>query len=127
VGVLRVVIAIAAASSVVTKRFVTLKWLAAQDANDEPRSSIDNDKALLGGYQTVADLKLAYENAIEQRRDALQSYFQSPNDVAKRTQAETADKWAIALAEIQSQVLEQASFARVRHSYTLARWGGEPS
>jgi hypothetical protein len=122
VGLLGVVFAIAAASSVVTKSFVTLKGIAEAAAEDAARKGIDGDEALLGGYESVGELQSAYEEAMKERRDKLKAYFEAPDD-AKRSAAEAADKWAIALGSIQRNVLEQSSFNRVRAAYGTARWG----
>jgi hypothetical protein len=118
-----VVLAIAAASSVVTKSFVTLKWLASETADSVAKQGIDDDKALLGGYTTVAELNDAYAAAMEERRDALKETYADPSNRAKLERADAADKWAIALGKIQEPVLEQASFNRVRGAYGAARWG----
>jgi len=118
-----VVVAIAAASSVVTKSFVTLKGLAAEKADNPTKKGIERDKVLLGGYPTVGALQAAYAYAIEKRRDALRVAYGAPCDEEKQRAAEAADAWAQALGGIQRQVLDQASFNRVRAAYGRARWG----
>jgi hypothetical protein len=122
-GVLGVVVAIAAASSVVTKSFVTLKWLGEQSQNKPPRADIEGDTALLGGYETVDQLKSAYDDAMADRLTKMKASYDDPADTGKRTPAENAEAWAILLGQIVRHVVDQASFERVRASYGLARWG----
>jgi hypothetical protein len=55
-GVAGVVVAIASASSVVTKSFVTLKSLADGDGSDAASKSVAGDRAVLGGYATLKEL-----------------------------------------------------------------------
>ena len=50
VAVVGVVIAIGAAGAVVTKTFVTLKWLAQRPDGDPALDRIAGDKVVLGGY-----------------------------------------------------------------------------
>ena len=122
-GVLGVVVAIAAASSVVTKSFVTLKGLAEQtNTTKEPLKSIEGDKVMLGGLDSVSALKNTYEAAATARLQALKTYYESPTDDNK-LKAETASNWAKALDRIESNVLDRASFIVVKEQYGLARWG----
>jgi hypothetical protein len=122
-GVLGVVVAIAAASIVVTKSFVTLKWLGEQSQTKQPRRDIEGDTALLGGYETVDQLKSAYDDAMTDRRTKMKASYDDPTDDDKRKAATNARAWAILLGQIVRHVVDQASFERVRASYGLARWG----
>jgi len=101
VGVLGVVVAIAAASSVVTKSFVTLKGLAAQSDEKDPLKCINGDKVLLGGFESVAEVRDAYEEAASKRVEALKAYYETPDD-PHRLKAETASNWATALDRIEA-------------------------
>jgi hypothetical protein len=117
-----IVIAIAAASSVVTKSFVTLKWLANQEPSHPAMEGIEGDVGLLGGYANVADLNSAYGTAMQERQRAYSTYYGTLDD-ATDTKAQAAQNWATLLGLIQAHVLEQASFNNLRHSYRKARWG----
>jgi hypothetical protein len=121
-GVAGVVFAIAAASSVVTKSFVTLKALADQSKDQEPRKSLDGDRVLLGGYESVSDLHDAYASAMAARVHALEVHYAKPTVVTKDTADRTRD-WANVLDRIQKPVLDRASFLTLANSYKKARYG----
>jgi hypothetical protein len=121
-GVGGVVVAIGAASAVVTASFVTLKVLTEESPTDAARASIEGDKIVMGGYDTVEDLRDAFAVAVRARIDALRDSYEDPSD-SNSARAETAKAWAVTLGQVVSQVLERASFARVQNSYWWARWG----
>jgi hypothetical protein len=123
VGVLGVVVAIGFASTVVTKSFVTLHGLAAQSADQEPRKSLDGDKVLLAGMDTVETLKTTYESAAEARLMALKAHYDDPADTNKEAAYKRAANWALALDRVATNVLDRASFISVADQYKAARVG----
>jgi hypothetical protein len=123
VGLLGVIVAVAAASSVVTKSFVTLRSLAGASASDSVKQAIEGDKALLGGFDSIDELHSAYAAAVEARESALRVHYENPSDPAKATKAEAAQQWARTVGIAQRAVLDQASYDRLRNAYSNARWG----
>ena len=121
VAVVGVVIAIGAAGAVVTKTFVTLKWLAQRPDGDPALDRIAGDKVVLGGYGSVGALYEAYRDAVEGRRDTYRAHAEDPTDPAKKQAADAAQHWALLLSGTQRHVLERASFSLLRHAYRTAR------
>lgn len=131
-GLIGIGIAIAGASSVVTKSYVSLRWLETLDAADPVRADIEGDTVLLGGYESIAELSAALEEAQLRRLQAYQHrYAPAPanEDEERRKQRiaranaefQYADNWALSLEQVQTNVLEVASFNRVRSAYEGAR------
>jgi hypothetical protein len=120
VAIVGVAIAIRAAGGVVTESFVTTKWLASRAPDDVAVAEIVGDKGLLGGFDSVQQLKEAYDAAINERRTALRDYYDDPADDTKRLKADAAQQWAKTLDQSQVHVLERASFSRLRDAYRKA-------
>jgi hypothetical protein len=115
-----VVLAVMAAGEVVTASFVTMKWLSQQAGSDPAMVGVEGDTGLLGGYASVEELKLAYDMAIKDRRDALKATYEDPDDPAKRLKAEAGQAWVKTLDLSQDHVIERASFNKLRAAYKTA-------
>jgi hypothetical protein len=113
-------LAIRAAGSVVTESFVSMTWLAQQDANHAAMRGVEGDIALLGGFDSVKALKDAYDKAVVERREALRSHYDEPSNSTKQTRADVAQNWVRTLDQSQAQVLERSSFNRLSAAYKSA-------
>lgn len=131
-GLTGLAVAIAAASSVVTKSYVSLQWLKDLRPNHPIRTEIESDKSLLGGHSRLEDLASQLSLAQERRLRAYQNRYapaptnESPADRDARIESENkefayADNWLASLTNTEDNVLQVASFNRVAHAYEKAR------
>lgn len=131
-GLTGLAVAIAAASSVVTKSYVSLQWLKGLKVDDRIRKEIEIDKALLGGYSRLEDLATQLSDAQERRLKAYQKrYEQAPTNEgttgrdarieSENREFEYADNWLTSLKNTEDNVLQVASFSRVANAYEKAR------
>ena len=76
-AVLGIGIAIGASASVITRSFVTLKWLTEKQSRHK---AFDADKILLASHQNVQELYQKYSGALEAQRVAIQAWEAGPTD-----------------------------------------------
>jgi hypothetical protein len=125
-------IAIAAASSVVTKSYASLRWLLHLPPTDPVRADIEGDRSLLGGYQKIADLANDIDSSQQRRLKAYEDRYapapanetQQQRDArvaAANTEFELARNLASSLKNTENNVLQVASFNRLAGAYEKAR------
>lgn len=131
-GLVGLTIAIAAASSVVTKSYASLRWLRHLPPADSIRMNIEGDRSLLGGYENLDRLACEIESAQQRRQNAYEARYapEPANETADQRNAraaasnkelELAEKWTASLKNIEANVLNTASFIRVASAYEKAR------
>lgn len=127
-GLVGLAIAIWAASGVVTRSYVSLRWLQGLPPDHPVRADIDNDHELLQGHRTVAELIQELDQAQQRRRSAYQALYQAvspgqpaPDPAPLIAASERANYWARWLKGVESNVLQVASYNRVAAAYRHAR------
>jgi hypothetical protein len=127
-GLVGLAIAIGAASGVVTRSYVSLRWLDGLPPGDPVRTEIEGDRELLQGHPDVADLIRELDQAQQQRRSAYQALYQpvppgepAPDPAPLIAASERANYWARWLKNVESNVLQVASYNRVAAAYRRAR------
>jgi hypothetical protein len=115
-----VIVAISAASRIVTKSFVTLEWLADSSEARKIRDGVDKDHVLLAGFGSIGELRDVYQRVLSQRNAELLQYL----EVVEATQRQTAKSafeatqtYATLVSQTVDHVLERASFDRIREAY----------
>jgi hypothetical protein len=116
-AVLGIGIAIGAATSVITRSFVTLQWLAAKDRRHR---RIDKDKVLLANHDSVPALYRNSSNALKAQLQAVQDWESDPKPEKEEKLREKAD--VVHYYDlITRKVIEQASYRRLSRAYSRAR------
>jgi hypothetical protein len=116
-AVLGISIAIGASASVITRSFVTLKWLTEKKRR---RTGLDGDAVLLANHSDVPELYRKAIDALEAQRLAVQEWEASPTDAKLSVIAQKAD--AVRYYDlIIVRVVEQASYRKLSRGYSWAR------
>jgi hypothetical protein len=116
-AILGIGIAIGAAASVVTRSFVSLRWLAQKRRRTK---DLDDDKILLAGQADVATLYQNAAQAKDRHRQAVEEWGRAPTDPNLQASAD-ARELVRYYDSIVAKTVEQASYLRLRRGFSIAR------
>ncbi len=118
--------AVGAAGSIVTQSFATLK-----DVRDHPRKYSDKssgvdfaipDEVLLGGFESVGQLYDGYVDAIRDSVNDHLSSWEDPENTPLQGRGQASGERAIFIGAIQSNVLDLASYLRLKKAFRRVWW-----
>jgi hypothetical protein len=110
-------VAIGGAASVINRSFVTLKWLKDRQRRHQ---SIDGDRILLAGYESVPQLYDKMASALQAHRTAVENWVTAPDDENKAAVQQRSDV-VYYYDQIVMKVVQQASYRRLSRAYVWAR------
>jgi len=117
--VLGIAIAIGGATLVIGKSFVTMYWLKSKDYRHD---QIDKDQVLLASRANVGALYKEYHEALSAQSVAANAYLAAP-DKTKEVELNAASSKVTYLDKISQNVVEQASYRRLRFWWLWSRLG----